>query len=708
MQNEQVVVGIDLGSSRFVVSIVNASGVDVLVNQSSYRQTPTAVVFGDQRTTGDKALPVARRDLDNSIFGPSRFLGELTHQSLQHEMNFNFCTTFFQSPGQVGFEVRLGAQKGSIRAEQLVAGLFSEAMGILQFNGVQPKEVVVSVPDSFGQTDRTSLLAAAQISGLPITKLLNESSANALNYSVFRRNEFDAATPRVVGFVDVGHAKTTVSFAAITAFQVEILASHSNPSLGCRDLDLLLLQHYGQILRQRFQVDIFQQKKLRFKLMEAIAKQRTTLTINADAQLTLECVDGDQDFTTLLKREELEKIGANFFKAIKATFDAALAALPRKHAKALHSVERVGGGCRIPAVERLIGSCFKVAHVSKTLDASESIARGCALQAAMLSPKYMFSNYKLVERLQYPVTVKLQFGTEEPKGQTLFEAGSDLCRRVNLDVKRLEQLTLAICLPSKTQFEEKISSYTTIPARVQGQELTIYFVLDHNGIVNFENAVVKAAGGTPAKGGLSQPLSLNISRPGELSVQEVEAFQKLEVVLLRQEIMIQEKAASRNRLEALIYATKGALSQDGLGKWSEEGRQELSRRIEQLENWLYGPGATADKETFDAETESLQDQLAALSGRGDVLSASRSLSQKLQTRLREAEQWLSRESSKSETPSLQRVRELLEAGTRLLAEVGGLRDRFSLAALGAFGFEGWFQRATSVIEALEQVGLPSQ
>lgn len=117
-------------------------------------------------------------------------------------------------------------------------------------NKLANNEAVISVPSYYTQLERQALLNAAKIAELNVTRLLNESSAVALDYGIFRRNDLDAKNPRNVLFVDFGHSKFSVFVAGFTKEKVTILSQKHNRFIGCRDIDYLLLQYYQKIFQK--------------------------------------------------------------------------------------------------------------------------------------------------------------------------------------------------------------------------------------------------------------------------------------------------------------------------------------------------------------------------------------------------------------------------------------------------------------------------
>ena len=133
------------------------------------------------------------------------------------------------------------------------------------------------------------------------------------------------------------------------------------------------------------------------RLLQAIEKQRIVLSSNNDSYLSVECIFDDIDFSYNMTREEFEQINHQFFKEVQNFFQECLQE-SELNISDLHSVERIGGGSRIPKIQEVIGQIFG-RELSKTLDASESIARGCTIMAAIISPRYQVQAYDIKEYL---------------------------------------------------------------------------------------------------------------------------------------------------------------------------------------------------------------------------------------------------------------------------------------------------------------------
>lgn len=143
-------------------------------------------------------------------------------------------------------------------------------------------------------------------------------------------------------------------------------------------------------------------EKAKLRMLEAIEKMRKTLSANSDAQLNIECLMEDEDLHAVFTRQELETLIQPMLDVIKVTLQELKDEITTKKIN-FTDVEIIGGGTRIPAVQRIIQEVFGVTQVCRTLNASECIARGCALMSAMMSPLFRVADYGVEEYNFYGV-----------------------------------------------------------------------------------------------------------------------------------------------------------------------------------------------------------------------------------------------------------------------------------------------------------------
>lgn len=118
---------------------------------------------------------------------------------------------------------------------------------IVAHNGFENKEAVIAVPPYLTQQERKGILTAAKIAEINVTRLINESTAVALDYGIFRKADLDAKNARNVLFIDFGHSKTSLFCCSFTKEEMNVLYQNYERNVGCRDLDYLMYEFYRGI-----------------------------------------------------------------------------------------------------------------------------------------------------------------------------------------------------------------------------------------------------------------------------------------------------------------------------------------------------------------------------------------------------------------------------------------------------------------------------
>ncbi|CAK9187787.1 unnamed protein product [Ilex paraguariensis] len=214
-------------------------------------------------------------------------------------------------------------------------------------------DCVMGIPSYFTDLQRRAYLNAAEIASLKPLRLMHDCTATALGYGIYK-NDLSGARPTNVVFVDIGHCDTQIAVAAFELGQMKILSHAFDRDLGGRDFDEVLFRHFAVQSKERYHIDVYSNGRASKRLREACEKLKKVLSANPEAPLHIECLMDEKD---------------------------------------IHSVELVGSGSRILAIKRILASLFN-REPSRTLNASECAARGCALQCAMLSPIFRVRKYE--------------------------------------------------------------------------------------------------------------------------------------------------------------------------------------------------------------------------------------------------------------------------------------------------------------------------
>merc|ERR1719316_2455309 len=233
---------------------------------------------------------------------------------------------------------------------------------------------------------------------------MHEHAAVALSYGIYRSNDFDAEKPLNVMFVNSGHAHTSAFVASFVRGKLTVLSEASTAYVSGRAMDLTLMKYFGGQFQKKYGCDPLSNKKARFKLEEAVRKTKSILSANAEATISIECLMEDEDLGGKIDRPEFEAMCADMVPMLTKVLEDALS-LSGLAKEELHFVEVSGGSCRVPWIKNTISAVTGVENLSCTLNMDECVARGCALQAAMLSPLFKVRDFKVVDKPKFPVSI---------------------------------------------------------------------------------------------------------------------------------------------------------------------------------------------------------------------------------------------------------------------------------------------------------------
>lgn len=389
------VVGFDIGNENCVVATVKQRGVDVLLNDESKRETPAVVCFGEkQRFLGSAGAASAMMHPKSTVTQVKRLIGRSFNEpDVQDELRmFPFETSEGQDGG-ILIHLKYLGETHRFTPVQIMAMLFAHLKDITEKNLETPvSDCVIGIPSYFTDLQRRAYLNAAAIAGLKPLRLMHDCTATALSYGIYK-TDFSNAGPHVVAFIDIGHCDTQVCIASFETGHMKINSHTFDRSLGGRDFDEVLFNHFAAQFKEQYNIDVYSNVRACIRLRAACEKLKKVLSANAEAPLNIECLMDEKDVKGYIKREEFEKLVSGLLDRIRVPCNKALADAGLTVEK-IHSVELVGSGSRIPAITRLLASIFR-GEPRRTVNASECVARGCALQCAMLSPVFRVREYEV-------------------------------------------------------------------------------------------------------------------------------------------------------------------------------------------------------------------------------------------------------------------------------------------------------------------------
>lgn len=320
--------------------------------------------------------------------------------------------------GQVGVEVSYLGKKEQFTSIQLLA-MFLSKLKITA--GAELKlpvsDVVISCPPWFTDIQRRAMLDAAEIAGLKLLRLINDTTAIALGYGITKSDlpEGDQK-PRRVAFVDIGYSAYTCAIVEFKKGELTVKSTAYDRHFGGRNFDKALVDHFAAEFKNTYKIDIKTNPKALTRVATAAEKLKKILSANASAPLNIESLMEDKDVRALLKREELEELVKPLLDRATVPLEQALAEAKLK-VEDIDAVEMVGGCTRVPSLKEAISKFFGKS-LSFTLNQDEAVARGCAFSCAILSPVFRVRDFSVHDIVSYPIEFTWEQSPDIPDEDT--------------------------------------------------------------------------------------------------------------------------------------------------------------------------------------------------------------------------------------------------------------------------------------------------
>lgn len=658
------VAGIDVGDSTSCIALARKGGVDVLLNKESKRETPSVVAFSSkQRQMGTDAVGFMSTNPRNAISQLKRLIGKkFSDPHVQQDLSY-FPFTVSEGPnGECMFDVQYLDKPTQFTAEQLMAMLLVDLKEIAAAEGYPVNDCVLAVPTYFTEPERHAMLAATQLASLNCLRLMNETTATALSYGIYK-TDLPEGDPVNVVFIDIGFASTQVCVVALKKGQLQVLSNAWDRDLGGRDLDNVLFEHFAKEFNEKYKFDLRSQARACHRLRQGCEKVKKVLTTNSEAPINVESLMNDVDAHGVISREQFEEEAAGVLNRLLAPVQKALTDAGLE-ASQVASVEVVGGSSRVPALLKTLTDFFG-REPSRTLNAKETVSRGCALQCAMLSPTFKVRDFQVLDSFPYGV----QFSWEKDGAavtSVVFERGSLVPSAKMLTFYRSEAFTInAEYTPDSdipSTADRSIGSFDIGPFKkpegADKAKIKVKVMLNLNGVVVVEHAqlieeeeveeeasaaaadqpMTEAAGGAeqPAEAatapagdanGEAAPMAEDaaaapaakagkkrtkkhtvpfVSHTAALSSERLAKLYEEEAELALQARIQQDTNDAKNALEAYIYGLRNKLC-DALSAYvREEAKAGILEKLEATENWLYEDGEDETKGVYVAKLEEMK------------------------------------------------------------------------------------------------------
>lgn len=631
--NMSVPFGVDLGNDNTVIACARNRGIDIIVNEVSNRSTPSLVGFGSKnRFIGEAAKNQQTSNIKNTVDNLKRIVGlDYKDPDFKTEQKYFTANLAEGADGQINSKVRFLGEQHEFTSTQLVAMYLNKIKDITQKETKgNITDICLSVPVWFTEKQRRAASDACKIAGLNPVRIVNEVTAAAVGYGVFKQNDLPEDEAKKVAFLDIGHSSLQISIAAVKKGELKILGSAYDKHFGGRDFDYAIANHFADEFKGKYKIDVRENPKAFYRVLTASEKVKKVLSANTSAPINIESVMNDVDVSSSLTREELEEYVKPLLDRVHVPIEVALKDAGLTAAD-IDSIEIIGGCTRVPSLKNRLTEIFGK-PLSTTLNQDEAIARGNAFICAMHSPTLRVRPFKFEDFNPYSVSYFWNKEEEDDDHLEVFPRGGLFPSTKVITLYRKGDFEIEARYTNKAELPvgvDPLIAKWTIKGVVPNEgETSIATKLklrnDPSGFYTIESAHT-----------VEEKLVKELIEPKEGDDEDAEPqYKEVKKLVKKDDLVIEiesaalseserqglfEKEASlvvadklvadtedrKNALEEYIYELRGKLDDQYAKFASDAEKEKLTALLLKTEDWLYDDGYDSTKAKYIAKYEEL-------------------------------------------------------------------------------------------------------
>ncbi|MEL7626257.1 MAG: molecular chaperone DnaK [Anaerolineaceae bacterium] len=376
------IIGIDLGTTNSVVSVVEGGSPVVITTSEGSRLLPSVVAFNKngERLVGNTAKRQAVVNPENTISSVKRFMGR-RYSEVEQERKMVSYKVVEGPTGDARIEVPVTGQTYTPQeiSAMILGKLKADAEAYL---GEKVTQAVITVPAYFNDSQRQATKDAGKIAGLEVMRIINEPTASALAYGLEKKEN------EIILVFDLGGGTFDVSLLEVGGGVVEVKATHGDTHLGGDDWDNVIVNWAADEFMKEQGIDLRKDRQALQRLREAAEKAKIELSSVLETEINLPYItadaNGPKHLLLKLTRSKFEQMTENLLQRTRIPFDAAI-----KDANLtidqIDEVVLVGGATRMPMVQELVKKMTNGKEPNKGVNPDEVVSVGAAIQGGVLA-----------------------------------------------------------------------------------------------------------------------------------------------------------------------------------------------------------------------------------------------------------------------------------------------------------------------------------